>query len=98
MAETAVSAQAEAGSGVLVTGHACDVADETQLLRFRDELLEAHAGITSTWSSPTPASAAAAASWTVTGRVGAHFAIDWQGVYYTARVFVPLWWPGEGSG
>ena len=26
-----------------VTGHACDVADEAQLLRFRDELLEAHA-------------------------------------------------------
>jgi len=42
VAETAVSAQAEAGPGVLVTGHACDVADETQLLRFRDELLEAH--------------------------------------------------------
>ena len=41
VAETAVSAQAEAGPGVLVTG-TCDVADETQLLRFRDELLEAH--------------------------------------------------------
>src|ERR1700727_558845 len=43
VAETAVSAQAEAGPGVLVTGHVCDVADEAQLVRFRDELLEAHA-------------------------------------------------------
>ena len=36
-------AQADAGSGVLVTSHACDVSDEAQVLRFRDELLGQHA-------------------------------------------------------
>src|SRR6516162_1761075 len=42
-AETAALVQAEAPDGVLVTGHACDVSDEAQVLRFRDELLEQHA-------------------------------------------------------
>ena len=91
IAEAAVSAQAEAGSGVLVTGHACDVSAEAQLLRFRDELLEAHArdhvnlvfanaGVGGGGSFV----AGDRAEWERT------FAIDWQGVYYTARVFVPL--------
>ena len=91
IAETAVSAQAEAGSGVLVTGHACDVSAEAQLLRFRDELLEAHArdhvnlvfanaGVGGGGSFV----AGDRAEWERT------FAINWQGVYYTARVFVPL--------
>ena len=44
VAETAALAQADAGSGVLVTSHACDVSDEAQVLRFRDELLGQHAG------------------------------------------------------
>jgi NAD(P)-dependent dehydrogenase (short-subunit alcohol dehydrogenase family) len=29
--------------GVAVTGHTCDVSDEAQVQRFRDELLEQHA-------------------------------------------------------
>jgi NAD(P)-dependent dehydrogenase (short-subunit alcohol dehydrogenase family) len=76
---------------VLVTGHACDVSAEAQLLRFRDELLEAHArdhvnlvfanaGVGGGGSFV----AGDRAEWERT------FAIDWQGVYYTARVFVPL--------
>ena len=44
MAETVALAQAQAPPGVRVTGHACDVADEAQVLRFRDELLAEHAG------------------------------------------------------
>ena len=43
VAETAALARADAGSGVLVTSHACDVSDEAQVLRFRDELLGQHA-------------------------------------------------------
>ena len=43
VAETASLARADAGSGVLVTSHACDVSDEAQVLRFRDELLGQHA-------------------------------------------------------
>ena len=43
MTETASLARADAGSGVLVTSHACDVSDKAQVLRFRDELLGQHA-------------------------------------------------------
>jgi len=43
VAETADLARAGAQPGVRVTSHACDVSDEAQVLRFRDELLERHA-------------------------------------------------------
>src|SRR5580704_6995387 len=43
VAVTAATAWAAAPPGVQVTGHACDVADEAQVLRFRDELLDGHA-------------------------------------------------------
>ena len=43
VAETVALAQAEAPSGAAVTGHACDVAEEAQVLGFRDELLAQHA-------------------------------------------------------
>ena len=70
VAQTAALAREGAPPGVLVSDHACDVSEEAQVLRFRDELLAAHARITSTWSSATPASAAAAASSTTAGRTG----------------------------
>ncbi len=89
--QTAASARAGAPPGVRVTSHACDVSDEAQILRFRDELLERHAsghvnlvfanagigGGESLIASPRE----------VWERV---FAIDWWGVYYCARVFLPL--------
>jgi NAD(P)-dependent dehydrogenase (short-subunit alcohol dehydrogenase family) len=91
VAETAAMAQPDAPPGVRVTGHACDVSDEAQVLRFRDELLEAHArdhvdlvfsnagigGGESFVRSPREL-------WERT------FAVDWWGVYYCARVFLPL--------
>jgi NAD(P)-dependent dehydrogenase (short-subunit alcohol dehydrogenase family) len=43
VAETAALARADAPPGVAVTSHACDVSDEVQVLRFRDELLAGHA-------------------------------------------------------
>jgi NAD(P)-dependent dehydrogenase (short-subunit alcohol dehydrogenase family) len=42
-ATAALAQDAAAGAGVLVTSHTCDVSDEAQVLRFRDELLQAHA-------------------------------------------------------
>ncbi len=91
VAQTAAMARAAAPPGVRVTSHACDVADETQVLQFRDELLEQHsrghvdlvfsnAGIgggSSFISDPRE-------EWERT------FAIDWWGVYHCARAFVPL--------
>jgi NAD(P)-dependent dehydrogenase (short-subunit alcohol dehydrogenase family) len=90
-AATVALAQAEAAPGVRVTGHTCDVADETQVLRFREELLQAHAadhldlvfsnagigGGESFIASPRQV-------WERT------FATDWYGVYYCARAFLPL--------
>ena len=43
VAVTAATAWAAAPPGVRVTSHVCDVSDEAQVLRFRDELLEQHA-------------------------------------------------------
>ena len=91
MAETASLARADAGSGVLVTGHTCDVSDEAQVLRFRDELLGRHArdhvdlvfanaGIGGAGSFVNDSRA----EWEHT------FAVDWWGVYHCARTFLPL--------
>jgi NAD(P)-dependent dehydrogenase (short-subunit alcohol dehydrogenase family) len=91
IAVTAATVWASAPPGVAVTGHACDVSDEAQVLRFRDELLDQHAsdhvdlvfsnagigGGESFISSPREV-------WERT------FAVDWWGVYYCARVFLPL--------
>jgi NAD(P)-dependent dehydrogenase (short-subunit alcohol dehydrogenase family) len=91
VAETAELARADAGPGVLVTSHACDVSDEAQVLRFRDELLAQHgrehvdlvfsnAGIGGGGSFVH----ADRNEWEHT------FAVDWWGVYYCARAFLPL--------
>lgn len=85
VAETAVLA----GNGA--TGHTCDVSDEAQVERFRDEALQAHhaghvdlvfanAGIGGAGSFVNDPRE-------IWERV---FAVDWWGVYNTARVFLPL--------
>jgi len=91
VAETAAMAREAAPHGVRVTSHACDVSDEAQVLRFRDDLLEQHAssrvhlvfnnaGIGGGGSFVNDSRA----DWERT------FAVDWQGVYYCARAFLPL--------
>jgi len=91
MAETVTLAQAEAPAGVRVTGHACDVAYEAQVLRFRDELLAEHASdhVDLVFSN---AGAGGGGSFVESGREEWEriFAIDWWGVYYCARAFLPL--------
>jgi NAD(P)-dependent dehydrogenase (short-subunit alcohol dehydrogenase family) len=88
---TAAVAQDEAQPGVLVTGHTCDVCDEAQVLRFRDEVQERHdrghvnlvfsnAGIGGGGSFVNDSRE----EWERT------FGTDWCGVYYCARAFVPL--------
>jgi NAD(P)-dependent dehydrogenase (short-subunit alcohol dehydrogenase family) len=91
VAETAAAARAGAPPGVLVTGHACDVSDEAQVRRFRDELLEAHGSdhVDLVFSNAGIGGGASFVSdsrqeWERT------FAVDWWGVYYCARVFLPL--------
>ncbi|HXL18070.1 MAG TPA: SDR family NAD(P)-dependent oxidoreductase [Streptosporangiaceae bacterium] len=91
VAEAAAAARAGAQPGVRVTGHACDVSDEAQVLRFRDELLEEHASdhVDLVFANAGIGGGGSFISdsrqeWERT------FAIDWWGVYYCARAFVPL--------
>jgi NAD(P)-dependent dehydrogenase (short-subunit alcohol dehydrogenase family) len=91
VAETAALARAGVPPGVRVTSHACDVGDEAQVLRFRDELLEAHGSdhVDLVFSNAGIGGGASFVSdsrqeWERT------FTVDWWGVYYCARVFLPL--------
>jgi NAD(P)-dependent dehydrogenase (short-subunit alcohol dehydrogenase family) len=91
VAQTAARAQEGAPPGPRVTSHACDVSDEAQVLRFRDELLGRHASdhVDLVFSN---AGIGGGESF-VTGRREAWertFAIDWWGVYHCARAFLPL--------
>ena len=89
--ETAALARADAPPGVLVTSHACDVSDEAQVLRFRDELLAEHASdhVDLVFSN---AGIGGGGSFVRDSREDWErtFATDWWGVYYCARAFLPL--------
>jgi NAD(P)-dependent dehydrogenase (short-subunit alcohol dehydrogenase family) len=91
LAETKRRAEEAAPAGTRVTTHSCDVSDESQMLRFRDEVLAQHstdhvnlvfnnAGIAGGGSFIT----GERAEWDKT------FAVDWGGVYNGCRAFVPL--------
>jgi NAD(P)-dependent dehydrogenase (short-subunit alcohol dehydrogenase family) len=88
---TAGAAQDGAALGVRVTGHACDVSDEAQVLRFRDELLEQHGrdhvDLVFSNAGIGGGESFVRGDRDVWERV---FATDWQGVYYCARAFLPL--------
>jgi NAD(P)-dependent dehydrogenase (short-subunit alcohol dehydrogenase family) len=91
VAETAAMARTAAVPDVRVTSHACDVADEAQVLRFRDELLDEHDTdhVDLVFSNAGIGGGSSFVSgdreeWERT------FAIDWWGVYYCARAFLPL--------
>ena len=91
VAEAAATAREAAPPGVRVTSHDCDVSDEGQVLRFRDELLDEHATdhVDLVFSNAGIGGGSSFISdsrqeWERT------FAIDWWGVYYCARAFMPL--------
>ena len=91
VAETAVLAREGAPPGVRVSGHACDVSAEAQVLRFRDELLAEHASdhVDLVFSNAGIGGGSSFVNdrredWERT------FAVDWWGVYYCARAFLPL--------
>jgi NAD(P)-dependent dehydrogenase (short-subunit alcohol dehydrogenase family) len=91
VAVTAATAWAVAPPGVRVTAHVCDVSAEAQVLRFRDELLEQHAAdhVDLVFSN---AGVFGGASFVKDSRREWErtFAINWQGVYFCARAFLPL--------
>jgi NAD(P)-dependent dehydrogenase (short-subunit alcohol dehydrogenase family) len=88
---TAEMAAGRAPSGARLSAHVCDVSAEDQVLRFRDEVTAEHhsdhvdllfnnAGIGGGGSFVTDPREV----WERT------FAIDWWGVYYCTRAFLPL--------
>jgi NAD(P)-dependent dehydrogenase (short-subunit alcohol dehydrogenase family) len=90
MAET-VSLAREVAPKTVISTHECDVSDEAAMLRFRDEVIEAHdadhidllfnnAGIGGGGSFIEDDRA----DWERT------FGVCWYGVYYGCRAFVPL--------
>jgi NAD(P)-dependent dehydrogenase (short-subunit alcohol dehydrogenase family) len=89
--ETADLARAGAPAGTRVTSHTCDVADEAQVLRFRDEVLAAHAAghVDLVFSN---AGIGGGGSFIADPREQweSVFAVDFWGVYYCARAFLPL--------
>jgi NAD(P)-dependent dehydrogenase (short-subunit alcohol dehydrogenase family) len=91
VAKTAALATAGAPAGVRVTSHVCDVSDEGQVQRFRDELLAEHATdhVTMVFANAGTGGGGSfvkdsRAEWERT------FATNWWGVYYCARTFLPL--------
>jgi NAD(P)-dependent dehydrogenase (short-subunit alcohol dehydrogenase family) len=94
-AETAGRAAAEARAGAApgarVSVHVCDVSDEAQVLRFRDELLSEHASdhVDVVFNN---AGVGGGNSFVTDSREDWErtFAIDWWGVYYCTRAFLPL--------
>ncbi|HVT70005.1 MAG TPA: SDR family NAD(P)-dependent oxidoreductase [Trebonia sp.] len=89
--ETAALARGGAPAGTRVTAHPCDVADEAQVLRFRDEALAAHAAdhVDLVFAN---AGIGGAGSFVTEPREAWErvFAVDFWGVYYCARAFLPL--------
>jgi NAD(P)-dependent dehydrogenase (short-subunit alcohol dehydrogenase family) len=91
VAETALRAEKEAPPGTRITTHLCDVSDESDVMRFRDEVVAQHetdhvnlvfnnAGIGGGGSFI----AGKRDEWDKT------FGVCWGGVYNCSRAFVPL--------
>jgi NAD(P)-dependent dehydrogenase (short-subunit alcohol dehydrogenase family) len=88
---TVERAERQAAAGARITAHACDVSDEQQVVRFRDEVVAQHAtdhvnllfnnaGIGGGGSFVT----GERDEWDRT------FGVCWGGVYHCSRAFVPL--------
>ena len=91
VAEAAALAKKAAAEDVLVSSHACDVADAEQVEGFRHQLLERHATdhVDLVFSNAGIGGGASFVAgnpeeWERT------FAVDWWGVYHCARTFLPL--------
>jgi NAD(P)-dependent dehydrogenase (short-subunit alcohol dehydrogenase family) len=89
LAETRARAEKRAPAGAQVTTHLCDVSDEEQVVGFRDEVVDAHGGVIELLFNNAGVGgggsfiADSRAEWERT------FAVDWWGVYYCTRAFLP---------
>lgn len=90
-AQTQALALADAAPGVRISSHECDVSDEAQVVRFRDELLvehnRDHVDLVFNNAGIGGGESFVRSSRELWERV---FAVDWLGVYNCTRVFLPL--------
>ncbi len=91
LAAATMAARSGAPPGVLVTSHACDVSEEAQVVRFRDEVRRQHSAdhVDLVFSN---AGVGGGPSFVRDSREQWErtFAVDWWGVYHCARAFLPL--------
>ena len=89
LADTLGRAEADAPDGTVITTHLCDVSDEEQVLRFRDDVVAAHGGVIELLFNN--AGIGGAGSFITESRQDWErvFAVDWWGVYYCTRTFLP---------
>jgi NAD(P)-dependent dehydrogenase (short-subunit alcohol dehydrogenase family) len=91
LAETARRAAAGAPAGTRITTHSCDVSDESQVDRFRDEVMRDHATnhVNLVFNN---AGIGGGGSFVADRREmwDRTFAVCWGGVYNCSRAFVPL--------
>src|ERR1700728_2468667 len=91
LSETLELATAGAAGGTHLSIHECDVSDERAMLRFRDEALIAHQ---TDHVDLAFANAAIGGGGSFINEPREQwervFAVNWWGVYYTARAFLPL--------
>jgi NAD(P)-dependent dehydrogenase (short-subunit alcohol dehydrogenase family) len=91
LAETLELATAGAAGGTHISIHDCDVSDQRAVLRFRDEALIAHQ---TNHVDLVFANAAIGGGGSFINEPREQwervFAVNWWGVYYTARAFLPL--------
>jgi len=77
--------------GTRITAHECDVSDEAQVIAFRDAVMAEHATehINLLFNN---AGVAGGGSFVLTDREewDRTFAVDWFGVYYSTRAFMPM--------
>ena len=91
LAETKRLCEGEASQGLVVSAHRCDVADEEQVLAFRDAVVDAHQAdqVDLLFNNAGIGGGASFVSGD-RGEWERTFNICWGGVYYCSRAFAPL--------
>jgi NAD(P)-dependent dehydrogenase (short-subunit alcohol dehydrogenase family) len=91
MNETQRLCEAEAQPGTRITTFECDVSDEDQIIAFRDSVMKAHdtehINLLFNNAGVSGAGSFVLGDRKIWDRV---FAIDWFGVYYSTRAFMPM--------
>jgi NAD(P)-dependent dehydrogenase (short-subunit alcohol dehydrogenase family) len=89
LAETRQLAEARAQAGTTITTHVCDVSDEASVLSFRNEVVTAHGDTLELLFNN--AGIGGGGSFIADPREvwERTFSVDWWGVYYCTRAFLP---------